>query len=108
MTITENTRKLLEGYKQNEELKAKIDAQEGKDDALEQIIAAAKEYGFTMTMEDFNALTEEDFKAETNSELDLDDLEKVAGGFNFEDRTVFCPDCGAVYIAKNGHDCPER
>ena len=59
----------------------------------------------------------------TGAELSLDDLEGVAGGRGRSpfgsrygkrdeqptqpDRVVFCVDCGASYMASQGHDCPE-
>ena len=61
-----------------------------------------------------------------SAELNLDDLEGVAGGRGRKpfgskygmhgekptkptkpDRVVFCVDCGASYMASEGHDCPE-
>ena len=65
----------------------------------------------------------------TGAELNLDDLEGAAGGRGRSplgskygmhgekpkkptqpaqpDRVVFCVDCGASYMASQGHDCPE-
>ena len=78
--MTENINKFVEEVEKNEELKAKLEALEGQDDAIGQVIAIAGEHGYTLTEEELNALTEEDFKETGNAALSLDDLDSVAGG----------------------------
>ena len=78
MAITENVQKFMEAIEKDDALKAKIEALEGQDNAAEQAIAIAKEYGYTLTDEDLNALTDEDFA--DDEALSLDDLDSAAGG----------------------------
>ena len=80
MAITENVQKFMEVIEKDDALKAKIEALEGQDNAVEQAIAIAKEYGYTLTEEDLNALTDEDFAEDEDEELSLDDLDSAAGG----------------------------
>ena len=74
--MNENLKKFLEEASKNEELKARLAALTDKETAVEKAVEIAKEYGFT--------LTAEDFQPAENDELSLDELEKVAGGM---------PDC---------------
>lgn len=72
-------------------------------------------------------MKKDDLEEQTSAELNLDDLEGVAGGRGRRpfgsgfgkraeqpaqpaqpDRVVFCVDCGASYMASQGHDCPEQ
>ena len=71
--MTENIKKFIEAVEQNEELRAQVEAQYDKDDAMEQLIAIAKEHGYTLTAEDFEEAKESDA-------LSLDQLDSVAGG----------------------------
>jgi predicted ribosomally synthesized peptide with nif11-like leader len=80
MAITENVKKFMEAIEKDDALKAKIEALEGQDNAVEQAIAIAKEYGYTLTEEDLNALTDEDFAEDADEALSLDDLDSAAGG----------------------------
>ncbi len=80
MTMSESIKKFVGEIEEDEELKAKIEALEGQDDAIGQVIAIAGERGYTLTEEELNALTEEDFKEERSTELSLDDLDSAAGG----------------------------
>ena len=66
--MNENLKKFLEEASKNEELKAKLAALTDKEKAIE----LAKEYGFT--------LTPEDFQPADGAELSLDELDSVAGG----------------------------
>ena len=70
--MNENLKKFLEEASKNEELKTKLEALTDKDTATEKAIEIAKEYGFTLTTEDFK---------ETNGAVISDDeLDQVAGG----------------------------
>lgn len=70
--MNENLKKFLEEASKNEELKTKLEALTDKDTATEKAIEIAKEYGFTLTTEDFK---------ETHGEVISDDeLDQVAGG----------------------------
>ena len=80
MAITENVKKFMEEIEKDAALKARIEGLEGQDDAVEQAIAIAKEAGYTLTEEDLNVLTDEDFEEKDSEELSLDDLDTVAGG----------------------------
>ena len=80
MAITENVKKFMEEIERDAALKARIEGLEGQDDAVEQAIAIAKEAGYTLTEEDLNVLTDEDFEEEDSEELSLDDLDSAAGG----------------------------
>ena len=71
--MNENLKKFLEEASKNEELKAKLAALTDKETAVEKAIEIAKEYGFT--------LTAEDFQPADGAELSLDELESVAGGY---------------------------
>ena len=62
------------------DLKSKIEALEGAEDVIGQVIDIAVECGYTLTKEDFAVLTEEDFQGAGNAELHLDDLDTVSGG----------------------------
>jgi hypothetical protein len=50
----------------------------------------------------------DEYEERTKVELDLDDLEDVAGGNDPRGRIVWCVDCGASYYAAEGHDCPDQ
>ena len=77
--MSENMKKFLEEASKNEELKAKLAVLTDKETAAAKAIEIAKEYGFT--------LTAEDFKPADGAELSADELEAVAGGKG---------DCGMV------------
>ena len=79
--MNENLKKFLEEASKNEELKARLAALTDKETAVEKAVEIAKEYGFT--------LTAEDFQPAENDELSLDELEKVAGGM---------PDCSCFIL----------
>lgn len=72
-----NLKKLYEEAEKNEELKGALVAankeMEGKSQAevQDKLIAIAKDFGYALTADDFE---------EKEGELDLDDLEAVAGG----------------------------
>ena len=70
--MNENPKKFLEEASKNEELKTKLEALTDKDTATEKAIEIAKEYGFT--------LTTEDFKETHGAVLSDDELDQVAGG----------------------------
>ena len=70
--MNENLKKFLEEASKNEELKAKLTALTDKETAVEKAVEIAKEYGFT--------LTAEDFQPADGAELSLDELDQVAGG----------------------------
>ena len=70
--MNENLKKFLEEASKNEELKAKLAAMTDKETAVAKAIELAKEYGFT--------LTAEDFQPADGAELSLDELDQVAGG----------------------------
>ena len=70
--MNENLKKFLEEASKNEELKAKLAALTDKDTVAAKAVELAKEYGFT--------LTAEDFKPTDGAKLSLDELESVAGG----------------------------
>ena len=70
--MNENLKKFLEEASENEELKAKLAALTDKETTVEKVIELAKEYGFT--------LTAEDFQPAEGAELSLDELDSVAGG----------------------------
>ena len=80
--MTDNMRKFVEAVEADADLRAKIEALQGSDDAVEQIIAIAANHGYTLTAEDFNGLAEEDFQESwgKGSALDTDDLEGASGG----------------------------
>ena len=73
--MKENLKKFLEEASKNEELKAKLAAITDKDTAAEKAIEIAKEYGYT--------LTAEDFKSDEGDKLSFDEIEQVAGGWCF-------------------------
>ena len=74
--MNENLKKFLEEASKNEELKAKLSALTDKEIAVDKAIELAKEYGFT--------LTAEDFQPADGAELSLDELDSVAGGGLFD------------------------
>ena len=74
--MNENLKKFLEEASKNEELKAKLSALTDKDTAAAKAVELAKEYGFTLTAEDFQPADGE--------ELSLDELDSVAGGGLFD------------------------
>ena len=116
--MNENLKKFLEEASKNEELKAKLAALTDKDTAAAKAVELAKEYGFT--------LTAEDFQPADGAELSLDELDQVAGGawclvigggsrcdttqilfcekcqkyFAFVKKGDLCPDCGTILIEK--------
>ena len=70
--MSENLKKLLAEAEKNEELKARLAALTDKDTAVEKAIEIAKEYGIT--------LTAEDFQSKEDAELSLDELDAISGG----------------------------
>ena len=80
--MSDNMRKFIEAVEADADLRAKIEALQGSDDAVEQIIAIAANHGYTLTAEDFDGLAEEDFQESggKGSALDIDDLEGASGG----------------------------
>ena len=84
--MTDNMRKFVEAVEADADLRAKIEALQGSDDAVEQTIAIAADCGYTLTAEDFDGLAEEDFQESggKGSVLDIDDLEGASGGMNIE------------------------
>ena len=74
--MNENLKKFLEEASKNEELKARLTALTDKEIAVDKTIEIAKEYGFT--------LTAEDFQPADGAELSLDELDSVAGGGLFD------------------------
>ena len=70
--MNENLKKFLEEASKNEELKTKLETLPDKDTATEKAIEIAKEYGFT--------LTTEDFKETHGAVISDDELDQVAGG----------------------------
>ena len=84
--MTDNMRKFVEAVEADADLRVKIEALEGADDVIEQTIAIAADCGYTLTAEDFDGLTEEDFQesGDKGSALDIDDLEGVSGGMKIE------------------------
>ena len=80
--MTDNMRKFIEAVEADADLRAKIEALQGSDDAVEQAIAIAADCGYTLTAEDFDGLAEEDFQESwgKGSALDIDDLEGASGG----------------------------
>ena len=86
--MNENLKKFLEEASKNEELKARLTALTDKETAVAKAVELAKEYGFT--------LTAEDFQPADDAELSLDELEHVAGGACL----YFGEDCIAVQYSK--------
>ena len=78
--MNDNVKDFAKEIEANEELAAKIEALEGSDDAVERIVAIAAEYGY--------ALTEEELTESEDADLDLDDLESVAGGIIRRKRII--------------------
>ena len=70
--MNENLKRFLEEASKNEELKARLAALTDKETAVAKAVELAKEYGFT--------LTAEDFQPTDGAKLSLDELESVAGG----------------------------
>lgn len=89
--MMENLKKFYEAVEQNKDLKEALIAAgkdiEGKseDEIIENVIQIAQDFGFTLAKEDF-VLAE--------GELDLDDLDGVAGGA--VERGCFISDCGCA------------
>ena len=75
----EQLKALIEKAKSDEELMAKLDALGAKDAGDDEIIALAKEYGFTVTAEDIDQVKNES-AGSTDKELTEEELEAVAGG----------------------------
>ena len=84
--MTDNMRKFVEAVEANANLRTKIEALQGSDDAVEQTIAIAADCGYTLTAEDFDGLAEEDFQESWGKgfALDIDDLEGASGGMEIE------------------------
>ena len=84
--MSDNMRKFVEAVEADADLRAKIEALQGSDDAVEQTIAIAASHGYTLTAEDFDGLAEEDFQesGSKGSALDIDDLEGASGGMKLE------------------------
>lgn len=80
--MNETVKSFVKEAETHAELKTKIEALEGADDAVEQVIAIAAEYGHVLTEEDLNTVTDEDFKEGENASLSLDDLDSVARGMS--------------------------
>jgi predicted ribosomally synthesized peptide with nif11-like leader len=80
--MSDNMRKFIEAVEADADLRAKIEALQGSDDAVEQTIAIAADCGYTLTAEDFDGLAEEDFQEGwgKGSALDIEDLEGASGG----------------------------
>ena len=70
--MKKNLKTFLEEAGNNEELREQLLKIIDPATAVEQTISVAKEYGFT--------LTEEDFEEETDKTLSLDELDAVTGG----------------------------
>ena len=70
--MTENLKKFLEEASKNEELKAKLAALTDKDKVADKAVEIAKEYGF--------ALMAEDFQASKGEALSEDEMKQVAAG----------------------------
>ena len=84
--MTDNMRRFVEAVEADADLRAKIEALQGSDDAVEQTIAIAADCGYTLTAEDFDGLAEEDFQESWGKgfALDIDDLEGASGGMKIE------------------------
>ena len=84
--MTDNMRKFVEAVEADADLRAKIEALQSSDDAVEQTIAIAADRGYTLTAEDFDGLAEEDFQEGGGKgyALDIDDLEGASGGMKIE------------------------
>ena len=84
--MTDNMRKFVEAVEADADLRARIEALQGSDDAVEQTIAIAADCGYTLTAEDFDGLAEEDFQESWGKgyALDIDDLEGASGGMKIE------------------------
>ncbi len=68
-------KEFLEALEENEELKAKVEELcKDKDSGSKEIIALAKEYGFTLTEDDFT------ITQNPNGEISDDELDAVTGG----------------------------
>jgi len=78
--MNDNMKSFIKEVGANEELKAKIEALEGADDKVAQVIAIAAEHGYTLAEEDFAALAGEDSQETGSTALSLDDLDAAAGG----------------------------
>ena len=85
--MNENLKKFLEEASKNEELKASLTTLTDKDTAVEKAIEIAKEYGFT--------LTAENFQPADGAELSLDELDSVAGGSG----------CVCILFGSGGNKC---
>ena len=100
--MNENLKKFLEEASKNEELKAKLAALTDKETAVAKAIELAKEYGFT--------LTAEDFQPADGAELSLDELDQVAGGYEYLPglrRYAHCYLCEMdVWGSEAGQPCP--
>ena len=90
--MSENLKNFMKKAIKNEEMKSKLVALRGDDTGVERIIELAGENGV--------ALTKEDFKPSDNTEISLDELDKVAGG-NGEDYGA-CLMCGSKNIIWGG------
>ena len=84
--MTDNMRKFVEAVEADADLRAKIEALQGSDDAVEQAIAIAADCGYALTAGDFDGLAEEGFQGSggESAALDIDDLEGASGGMKIE------------------------
>ena len=94
--MKENLKKFLEEASKNEELKAKLLALTDRYTAAEKTVELAKEYGIT--------LTAEDFKSDEGDKLSLDELDQVSGGWGCiwtsdveNTKPCFCEASGVHY-----------
>ena len=80
--MTDNMRRFVEAVEADADLRAKIEALQGSDDAVEQAIAIAADCGYALTAGDFDGLAEEGFQGSggESAALDIDDLEGASGG----------------------------
>ena len=60
--MTDNMRKFVEAVEADADLRVKTEALQGTDDVVEQTIAIAADCRYTLTAEDFDGLSEEDFQ----------------------------------------------
>jgi len=78
----EQLKALIEKAKSDKELMAKLDALGAKDAGDDEIIALAKEYGFTVTADEIGKLKNEVADSAGSNEITEDELEAVAGGWS--------------------------
>ncbi len=92
--MNENLKTFLDAIQINEELKEKVGeidkkVEEEPEERMDEYIAVAKEYGFT--------ITKEDFSEEENHELSEDELQAVSGGLPLYCGIVGVPSQGEEY-----------